>query len=634
MIQTASPITLRPYQEKAVKNVARAFLRRLQRRQLGVLPTGCGKTRVFAQVHQDAEFDAWIQTFPATHRKILVLAHRDELIQQAAEKLREVNPHLRVEIEQADQWATPDADVVVASIATIGGRSGKRLMRFDPEQFRIVIIDEAHHAIASSYIKTLQYFNILPPDDFHLNSRPAATDVKAVLKWQRTRLATWDQAIVDDSPTKIPPTLLLGVTATPKRGDDVGLEAVFSEVVFHEPLLKMIEEGYLCRLRGRKVETDTDLDVVHTRAGDFAADELDEAVNTAKRNAKIIRAYQEYAEGRKAVVFCTSVDHSMRLAEAFNATGVPAACVHGGMSKPERKQILKAFHLGELLVLTNCDVLTEGWDEPTVDCIIHAAPTKSGLRYSQRTGRGTRLWNESVAGFFGRLKEDCLILDLVDLTTRHSLITAADLFGLPAKFDFAGEDMVKVAKKVEQTKTENPQINFDECQTLEDIQLRARDVDLFVPSPSAEIMEMSDLAWVQGSEDNFHVQYPVDGGFSEAIDLRQNLLGQWEVKLTRGWKSPEEIMEPQPDKESAFAAAERWIAVNRPKQFNIVQQNAKWRQQPPTNAQIAKLRRLGLEKLDWRKLNMGQVSDILNYQDAKIAARRRAVQERLLKRTA
>ena len=175
----------------------------------------------------------------------------------------------------------------MASIQTLGGRSGKRLMRFDPDQIRIVIIDEAHHAPAESYRRVLQHFSILPPDSFLEEGRPSVKQTNALLRWNRARLQAWDDQI---RAAGQPPTLLLGVTATPKRGDNIGLEAVFSKIAFERNMREMIEAGWLCRLRGIRVKSETDLDSVSTRAGDFAQDELAEAVNQVDRNKLAVKA--------------------------------------------------------------------------------------------------------------------------------------------------------------------------------------------------------------------------------------------------------------------------------------------------------------------------------------------------------
>jgi superfamily II DNA or RNA helicase len=169
--------------------------------------------------------------------------------------------------------------------------------------------------------------------------------------------------------------------------------------------------------------------------------------------------YLDYAYDRdKCVVFCVDVEHSTKMAEEFNKAEIPAAVIHGSLKKEDRKQLLEDFHNGKLRVLTNCAVLTEGWNEPALNCVIHAAPTKSSLLYTQKTGRGTRLSPE--AG-----KQDCLVIDVVDITRRHSLTTVADLFGLPPQFNVKGEDVLEVAKKFEEAKKANQHLLMDDCQS-------------------------------------------------------------------------------------------------------------------------------------------------------------------------
>ena len=166
---------------------------------------------------------------------------------------------------------------------------------------------------------------------------------------------TWDDQI---RAAGQPPTLLLGVTATPKRGDNIGLEAVFSKIAFERNMREMIEAGWLCRLRGIRVKSETDLDSVSTRAGDFAQDELAEAVNQVDRNKLAVKAYLDYAYDRdKTVVFCVDVEHATKMAEAFQSADITSGVIHGALPKEQRKQLLADFHDGKIRVMTNCQVL-------------------------------------------------------------------------------------------------------------------------------------------------------------------------------------------------------------------------------------------------------------------------------------
>lgn len=261
------------------------------RRALVVLPTGTGKTVIFASL---PEF------FRMKHR-MLVLAHREELLQQAADKFRRANPGLAVGIEQAESRSDPAARVVIASVQTLGRRGSPRLRALDPAQFKLIVVDEAHHAVAPSYRTVLDQFRLFDP----------GTE-----------------------------KLLLGFTATPYRGDKQGLDQVFEKIIFTRTIGEMIAAGYLCDIAGFRVSSATDLDGVSTRLGDFALDELSRAVNEERRNRLVVEAYRALVPDKKCVVFSVDVAHSRELAALFERHGVPARAVWGEMPAEERRQAI------------------------------------------------------------------------------------------------------------------------------------------------------------------------------------------------------------------------------------------------------------------------------------------------------
>jgi len=227
-------VSLRDYQNEALANVKAAY-KNGKRRVLVSLPTGTGKTVVFAH-------------FPVTLRmkkRLLVLAHREELLQQAAQKFRAVDPELKIGIERAEERVTNETQVVIASVATLARSDGGRLSRFNPDDFSIIVVDEAHHAVAESYRRIFDYFGLFNPE----TSR-----------------------------------YLVGFTATPRRGDKQGLGEVFQDVCYARDLRQMIDEGYLCPIRGWRVDTNLSLDGVKIRHGDFVESQLARVVNTSSRN--------------------------------------------------------------------------------------------------------------------------------------------------------------------------------------------------------------------------------------------------------------------------------------------------------------------------------------------------------------
>jgi ATP-dependent helicase IRC3 len=590
---------LRDYQESGLNKLARNFFALPEFstwRQLGVLPTGCGKTVIAAALPHQAAFKAWLGKFPRNERKILFIAHRDELLTQARDKILHYNSHLQVDIEQAEAYADPSADVVVASIQTLAGRSGKRIGRFDKDQFRVIIIDEAHHATANSYISVLQYFDLLPPDEFM--PKTEKMNVDEALRWQRERLKEWDGRDVSND------RLLLGITATSQRGDNIGLEAVFQTIAFQEKMLDMIKRGYLSRLVGIRVQTDTNIDDVKTRAGDLATEELAKRINTRERNLKIVKSWQQYASGRKTVVFCADVAQVHDLAEVAKEQGIKAAGIDGSMTRTERRELLKDFSAGKLDWMVNCNILTEGFDEPGVQCVVMARPTKSGLLYIQMAGRGTRL----APG-----KKDCLILDIVDVTSRHRLMTSPTLLGLPTNFDPEGKDLVELVEKIEEIKEANPLLDVEEValegvKSLKDIQVSAQEIDLFEPFYDPEMVTASSMAWMKTEKNHYEIDYA--GAVSgETVSLQQNPLGQWEV-LLKEFGEPRRIAKPTPVLHEAFETAEQWLRINRSSIASHLSRDAGWRNRKASAMQLRKLKQLRV-KVKSDNLKAGEASNLI-----------------------
>lgn len=284
---------LRDYQLECLESILDRYRAGI-RHQLVCLPTGTGKTVIFSQ----------FPVFFRMKRRMLVLAHRAELLNQARDKLLAANPALQVEIEQAGRTASESSNVVVASVPTLGRSGSARLTRLDPSQFSIVVIDEAHHATAETYGRIIGHLGLDQP-----GSRK----------------------------------LLVGFTATPKRSDGVGLHGVFDEISFSRTIPEMMAAGYLAPVAGYRVETDVDLSRVKTRMGDFVVSQLSRAVNVEDRNALVVKAFRELVPDRRTLVFCVDVAHALDLAAAFAHYGIAAAAVTGDTPFGERAEMLAAF---------------------------------------------------------------------------------------------------------------------------------------------------------------------------------------------------------------------------------------------------------------------------------------------------
>jgi ATP-dependent helicase IRC3 len=354
-------VNLRPYQEDCLQAINDSEERSL----LVSLPTGTGKTVVFSELIRRRGGTA------------LILAHRDELLTQAADKLRMVAPELAMSVGFVQAGRNDvRSQIVIGSVQTLA--SPKRLAQL-PRRFDTVVVDEAHHAVAASYLRTLEH--------------------------------------VGESP------LVTGFTATPERHDKkTDLRTVFDEMVYARSLESMIREGYLCDLRAVRVEIDElDLSKVKKSRGDYQAEALGEALEDAHAVEHAVAAYQKEAAGRKGIAFFPTVATSQHAAAAFNAAGVPAAHVDGETPIDERREIMRRLSAGDITMLVNVAIATEGFDEPSLECIVIAAPTRSRIRYAQQVGRGTRLYPG---------KTDCLIIDVVGSIEEHSLQSVGVLFGL------------------------------------------------------------------------------------------------------------------------------------------------------------------------------------------------------------
>ena len=351
---------LRPYQTEARRRI-HAEWDAGHRRTLLVLPTGTGKTVVFAAVAEDCV---------RAGQRVLVLAHRGELLDQAADKIHR-STGLRCALEQA-RHSSLDSPlrITVGSVQTLGQE--KRLARFGHDWFGAIIIDEAHHAVTGGYRQVLDWF---------------------------------------------PDARVLGVTATPDRGDMQNLGKVFDSLAYEYRLQDAIAEGYLCPILAQTIPLQLDLTGVELSAGDFAAEDIDTALDPYLD--QIAAQMETHCAGRRTVVFLPLIKTSQKFRDILQAHGFRAAEVNGqDYNHRDRAAVLDAFAAGKYDVLCNSMLLTEGWDCPPVDCVVVLRPTKVRSLYSQMVGRGTR----PSPG-----KKNLLLLDFLWMTDRHELCRPADL---------------------------------------------------------------------------------------------------------------------------------------------------------------------------------------------------------------
>lgn len=347
---------LRPYQEEARQSIQQEW-EKGNKRTLLVLPTGTGKTIVFSKVIEDRV---------KLGERVLVLAHRGELLEQAADKL-EKSTGLKTATEKAQETSIGSwFRVVVGSIQTL--MREKRLKKFPKDFFDTIIIDEAHHCLSDSYQRVLEYFD----------------------------------------------ANVLGVTATPDRGDMRNLGEFFESLAYEYTLPKAIKAGFLSPIKALTIPLKLDLSAVGQQAGDFKTSDLGSALDPYLES--IATEMWKVAKDRKIVVFLPLVATSQKFTEILNEKGFRAAEVNG--ESKDRAEVLADFENDKYNVLCNSMLLTEGWDCPSVDCVVVLRPTKVRSLYSQMVGRGTRLFSG---------KEELLLLDFLWHTERHELCHPAHL---------------------------------------------------------------------------------------------------------------------------------------------------------------------------------------------------------------
>lgn len=548
----------RPHQQKALDGSVAKWKAGVYR-QLHVMATGTGKTHCFAQLPKVFQ--------PYLPGKMLVLAHREELIDQAIAKIQFENPLARIDKEKAEHVADPSqADIVVASVASMAGRFHK----YDWDLFDKFVIDEAHHSTADSYMEVLDAANV----------------------WEGNKLLT-------------------GWTATPQRGDGEALAKVYSEVVTFYDIRSAIEDGWLVDVRGYKVRTDTSLDGVTSTAGDFAAGSLAKRVNTPERNLQIYKAWLELAEDRQTIGFCVNIKHAQDLAELFRKHDVLAEAVWG--KDPLRAEKLAKFSAGEIEVIFNVDVLTEGYDEWKVECILNCAPTKSPVKYTQRVGRGTRLQPQygnlkEYKAQFGRLhewlKQDCVVIDMADMYTRNSLITLPTLMGLPNTTDLQGKSMVWAAKQLEDAQKEFPHVDFSKLPDLSKIKQFIEEVSLFDPVFPEET-EQSELSWHGSLTGGYSLMLPN----KEYIRIKQNLLDEFELE---GYVKETKYKGVRGTLAEALSVADTLVQKVIPEALRVVKKEQAWHNDSATSSQIKALKKFYKGKQIPQELKKGAASRMIS----------------------
>jgi superfamily II DNA or RNA helicase len=530
---TAFP--LRPYQIEAVDAVIAARKRGV-RRQVVCLPTGAGKTVIFSRLAALAR------------RPVLVLAHRAELLHQAVDKLRRTLGGAEggaevVGLEAAAVRAGASARVVVASVRSLHEDRLSRLLA--ERRFGLVVYDECHHAPATDNQRVLRSLGCLEPD--------------------------WDGT-------------LLGFTATPQRADGLPLSDLFEEVVYSRGLVELVEDGYLVPLRGFRLDTGARLSGAVGERDDVEMDE--QRVDIEERNALVARAVQELARDRRSLVFCVTVEHARHMALALRKLGVRADLVHGAMDPAERAEVLARFARGELQAVTNVGVLTEGFDDPGVSCVVMARPTRSQALYVQCVGRGTRPAPD---------KRDCLVLDFVDASSLP-LVTLPVLWGLPRDLDLGGEDVREAAAFLRRLPFDLPGFAIEAgAITLQEIKDRAAAFDPLRAAVHPELRAISGNGWCSLGSLGLCLHLASGG---KVIEVRIEATGRpgrrdrWQIR----WDG--KIMAHFSQIEAAVEAVDFEVDRRGPRWSAAAREDAPWRRAPVDAPRRAQLDQRGLRAAD------------------------------------
>ena len=518
-------VTLRPYQNDAIQQVTSA-LRSGKRRVIINLPTGMGKT-VTGLAFAFNYGGRWCW-----------LCHRDELIQQAARTARALNPAISVGIIQGERHE-PNAELVIASVpALIHPERLASLGSFDG-----IIIDECHHAVSRSYRRILEALGAMRPDG--------------------------------------PP--VIGLTATVERSDQLALSEVFDRIAYQYPLLQAIQDGYLSDIQTEAIALDVDFDALPKTGDDYQTGALSDALIEAGVAEAVADAYMAHAQGQKALVFTVSVEQAQRTAEALTRRGVAAEWISGELPTSQRRAALDRLRTGETMALANCAVLTEGFDEPSLEALILARPTQSKSLYLQMLGRGLRRYPG---------KDHCLVVDVAGISRRHTLIQAPALFGLPAK------PTESIILATEAAAKESP----DRISAAQ----RLLDASQYTSSATRH------MHWVTVSKNLF----ALSAGQAGTALVAQRDTG-WIVIVAK--REGEEALTSAPvDFELAIGIAEDFL--RRADAIGLVSRDAAWRWHPASNAQLQALRK-------WRipveaNLKMGEATDLLTAAVAQAKIRR------------
>jgi ATP-dependent helicase IRC3 len=538
-----------------------------------VMATGTGKTIVFAKL-----YEAMKSRLPG---QMLVISHRDELVEQNADKAKGVNPSLKIGMERGGDYCDPqNDDIISASVQTLGRKGTTRLEKLNWERIDKLVIDEAHHGTSDGYTRVIERFSILGGQHS--------------------------------------PRLLLGVTATPNRPDGAALSDVFEKVAYTYGIRQAIKDGWLVDLRGYRVSTETSLEHVSTSDGDFVKSELSRAINTQDRNDRIVSAWLKLGENRQTMAFTVDINHATELADAFKVRGVNADATWG--EDPDRKRKLEDHRAGKINVLCNCNLYVEGYDDWRVSCLILARPTESDVLYTQMVGRGTRLQENTgnlihrlidLGGDWESIKRDCTVIDVVDNSSKHSLLTLPTLMGLSKDLNLKGQSLLNTVEALEKLQEDNPHVDFTKLEYLDGAKTLIESVDLFQIRFPKEVEENSELMWFRAIDGGFKMRIPAELGKPGFVKVFENAIGKWDVV---GQINEDDFHGTRPTMEETFKVADEQIRKRVHKMtLSKVLRSAAWHKNPVSRGQKTMLERLfPYKQFNYSLMTQGDASRVIS----------------------
>ncbi len=559
-------MNLRPYQQEDLIKCQRDIMAG-KNRNLVVWATGLGKTVLMAHI-----------VGKLRKKRALIIVNREELVWQTVDKIQASYPELIVSVEKAEHRSSPMSDVVVASIQTIGSVKEEedgtpifspRLQTLDPNTFDVVMVDECHRSSADTYRNVLKYFGVYLSEERYNN----------------------------------PDRILFGLTATPNRADNKGLNEFFNHITSNRDIRWGIQNKYLTDIEAFRVETTVDISDVKITAGDFNHKQLEKKINTPSRNELVVKKYLEITGGKKALFFTLDIQHAEDLAVELVKQGVDAMAVSSRTPLQKRKEIFEMHKSGKLTALTGANVFLEGYDDPTIEVGCMVRPFRSGLIYRQAVGRVLRPCPapEALSAMIaagkdpGWVKPCAIIIDFVDVSSRHSLVTVPSLFGLSPKLDTKGRRMEEFTKEVEKLVEGLPE-KLKKKTKLEEVEdpaaLRGivEKIDLItVPETPEEVGKVSTMSWIKKG-DTYILNLP-----TKTNTIKQNMMGMYEIRSSKNGVSS--FVGVAASIEEAIKRVEYGLSNE---DRTVGNKSASWRSNPVSDKQVdllAKIDKSGISRV-------------------------------------